>query len=101
MVQGQGVGGLIPRFNFDYHLLIVSAIVVTTSSRKERLEGYLNVGDIHLTHDDVKAIDHAGAKGELWDERKTQMAKVGKLVVIAAAACYVGATVAGYVNSCM
>ena len=82
-------------------MLIRSAIIVTTSSRKDRLEGYLGVGDIHLTHDDVKAIDHAGAKGELKDERKAQAWKVGKLVVIAAFAGYVGATAAGYINSRM
>lgn len=80
--------------------LTLSAIIVTTSSRKERLEGYLNVGDIHLTHDDVKAIDHAGAKGELWDARKEKAWNVGKLVVVATAAGYIGATIAGYVK-CM
>lgn len=52
------------------------AIPVTTSSRKARLEGYLDVGDITLTEDDVKAIDKAGAKGELWFDCKARFEKV-------------------------
>ncbi|KAJ7046376.1 Aldo/keto reductase [Mycena alexandri] len=39
------------------------AVVVTTSSKKERLLGYLNAGDLALTKDDIAAIDAAGAKG--------------------------------------
>ncbi|KGB79884.2 oxidoreductase [Cryptococcus deuterogattii R265] len=52
------------------------AIPVTTSSKKERLEGYLDVGDITLTEDDIKAIDTAGAKGELWFDRKSRFEKI-------------------------
>ncbi|WWC97436.1 hypothetical protein V866_004316 [Kwoniella sp. B9012] len=59
------------------------AVIVTTSSRKERLEGYLDVGDIVLTKDDVKAIDDAGAKGELWEERKKQAGVMAKYVAAA------------------
>ncbi|KAJ7480661.1 Aldo/keto reductase [Mycena latifolia] len=39
------------------------AVVVTTSSKKERLLGYLNAGDLALTSEDIAAIDAAGAKG--------------------------------------
>jgi diketogulonate reductase-like aldo/keto reductase len=39
------------------------AVVITTSSKKERLLGYLNAGDLELTEDDIAAIDAAGAKG--------------------------------------
>jgi len=39
------------------------AVVVTTSSKKERLEGYLNAGDLELTDADITAIDIAGAIG--------------------------------------
>ncbi|KAJ7585683.1 Aldo/keto reductase [Mycena floridula] len=39
------------------------AVVVTTSSKKERLEGYLNAGDLALTAADITAIDLAGAAG--------------------------------------
>ncbi|WVQ64437.1 uncharacterized protein L199_002603 [Kwoniella botswanensis] len=59
------------------------AVIVTTSSRKERLEGYLDVGDIVLTKDDVKAIDDEGAKGELWEERKKQAGVMAKYVAAA------------------
>ncbi|KAF9244488.1 NADP-dependent oxidoreductase domain-containing protein [Melanogaster broomeanus] len=39
------------------------AVVVTTSSKKTRLQGYLAAGDIELTQEDVAAIDAAGALG--------------------------------------
>ncbi|KAI0795050.1 Aldo/keto reductase [Abortiporus biennis] len=38
-------------------------VVVTSSSRKDRLEGYLNAGDIELTETDVASIDLAGLSG--------------------------------------
>jgi len=38
-------------------------VVITTSSKKERLEGYLKAGDISLTTIDIAAIDAAGAGG--------------------------------------
>ncbi|WVR03204.1 hypothetical protein IAU60_000195 [Kwoniella sp. DSM 27419] len=60
------------------------AVIVTTSSKKDRLEGYLDVGDIVLTQDDVKAIDDAGAKGELWEARKKSLAVVLKWSTAAA-----------------
>ncbi|KAJ7782313.1 NADP-dependent oxidoreductase domain-containing protein [Mycena maculata] len=39
------------------------AVVVTTSTKKERLQGYLDAGNLALTDDDIAAIDAAGAKG--------------------------------------
>ncbi|KAK9899660.1 Aldo/keto reductase [Cystobasidium minutum MCA 4210] len=39
------------------------AIALTTSTRKERLQAYLDAGDIKLTEDDTRAIELAGAKG--------------------------------------
>ncbi|KDR79266.1 hypothetical protein GALMADRAFT_223496 [Galerina marginata CBS 339.88] len=39
------------------------AVALTTSSKKERLEGYLHAGDLVLTEQEIKAIDDAGAKG--------------------------------------
>ncbi|WVO21288.1 uncharacterized protein IAS62_002595 [Cryptococcus decagattii] len=57
------------------------AIPVTTSSKKARLEDYLDVGDITLTEDDIKAIDTAGAKGELWFDRKARFEKILTRVV--------------------
>ncbi|KAF7312880.1 Aldo-keto reductase [Mycena kentingensis (nom. inval.)] len=40
-----------------------STVVVTASSKKERLLGYIDAGDIELTSEDIAAIDDAGAKG--------------------------------------
>ncbi|KAG2119316.1 NADP-dependent oxidoreductase domain-containing protein [Suillus clintonianus] len=40
------------------------AVVVTTSSKKARLEGYIAAGDITLSPEDIAAIDDAGALGE-------------------------------------
>ncbi|ODN75575.1 hypothetical protein L202_06702 [Cryptococcus amylolentus CBS 6039] len=57
------------------------AVIVTTSSKKERLESYLDVGDITLSPDDVHAIDKAGIKGQLWDERKERLVKASKWAV--------------------
>lgn len=39
------------------------AVVVTTSSKKSRLEGYLHAGDLTLTTEDIDSIDAAGAAG--------------------------------------
>ncbi|CCM00766.1 uncharacterized protein FIBRA_02807 [Fibroporia radiculosa] len=38
-------------------------VVVTSSSKKERLEGYLRAGDLELTLEDIAAIDNAGLAG--------------------------------------
>lgn len=63
------------------YLLIGSAIIVTTSSRKERLKGYLDVGDIDLTKEEVDEIDRAGVKGQLRDERKELAIKLSTWVL--------------------
>ncbi|KDR79260.1 hypothetical protein GALMADRAFT_243181 [Galerina marginata CBS 339.88] len=42
---------------------VKGAVVLTTSSKKTRLEGYIKAGDLALTDEEVKAIDDAGAKG--------------------------------------
>jgi len=98
LVQGQGVS---PDLLQDTRIqLISSAIIVTTSSKKERLEGYLSVGDIELTKDDIKAIDHAGAKGELWAEQKSLGFRVGKAALLLCAIGYSAFTVAGWVGNC-
>ncbi|KAF8915712.1 NADP-dependent oxidoreductase domain-containing protein [Mucidula mucida] len=39
------------------------AVVITTSSKKERLEGYLNAGDLTLEPKELLSIDIAGTKG--------------------------------------
>jgi len=38
-------------------------VILTTSSKKSRLEGYLAAGDLVLTPDEIKSIDDAGARG--------------------------------------
>lgn len=53
------------------------AIIITTSSKKERLERYLAVGGIKLSEKDVEAIDAAGKKGIPTSSR----AWVGPVVV--------------------
>lgn len=35
----------------------------STSTKKERLQAYLEAGDVELTEDDTRAIELAGAKG--------------------------------------
>ncbi|ODN78185.1 hypothetical protein L198_07974 [Cryptococcus wingfieldii CBS 7118] len=44
------------------------AVIVTSSSKKDRLESYLAVGDITLTDEDVRSIDEAGIKGDIIEE---------------------------------
>jgi diketogulonate reductase-like aldo/keto reductase len=59
------------------------AVVVTTSSKKTRLQGYLAAGDITLSAEDIAAIDAAGALGE----KKVNMKTILKRVVVGAIAC--------------
>lgn len=59
------------------------AVVVTTSSKKTRLQGYLAAGDITLSSEDIAAIDAAGALGE----KKANMKTILKRVVVGAFAC--------------
>lgn len=42
------------------------AVIVTTSRTKERLEDYLSAGDLSLSEDDIKDIDEAGAKFNIY-----------------------------------
>jgi len=54
------------------------AVVLTTSSKKERLLGYLNAGDLELTTEDILSIDVAGAKGPPYARRFVhQLMRVG------------------------
>lgn len=47
----------------------------STSSKKERLEQYLDAGDIHLSEDEINAIDDAGSKFASWNRwQKVKMA---------------------------
>ncbi|KAJ7097606.1 NADP-dependent oxidoreductase domain-containing protein [Mycena epipterygia] len=63
------------------------AVVVTTSSKKTRLEGYLAAGDLALTGEDIAAIDAAGALGApLAPARMKILRRVLAVGVISAAA---------------
>ncbi|KAJ8487792.1 hypothetical protein ONZ51_g3947 [Trametes cubensis] len=69
-------------------------VVVTSSTKEERLKGYLAAGDLALTADDVAAIDAAGAKGA---RRQKVRAFVSRVAVVALAAA-VGFGVCGYLG---
>jgi len=58
------------------------AIVVTTSSKKDRLERYLGAGDVQLAEAEVLAIDIAGAEGATPATMKTSLWRVGALAVV-------------------
>jgi len=70
------------------------AVVVTTSSKKSRLEGYLRAGDLELTSEDVVALDKAGAQGTRQLSAKTfihRLVVVFLLGAVALGACgYLG-----------
>jgi len=52
-------------------------VIVTTTSRKERLQEYLAVGDLSpLTADDIRELEAAGAQGP-----KTMARRVGEIVL--------------------
>ncbi|KAG6914164.1 hypothetical protein DXG01_002002 [Tephrocybe rancida] len=61
------------------------AVIVTTSSRKGRLEEYLAVGDLPpLTEEEIEAIDQAGANGP----PKAKVARRGAIACAAVLAIY-------------
>ncbi|KZT70672.1 Aldo/keto reductase [Daedalea quercina L-15889] len=63
-------------------------VVVTTSTRKEHLEGYLAAGDLKLTNEDIAAIDAAGILGARRITARSYFRR-------AAIAALIGATVLG------
>ncbi|KAH9919462.1 Aldo/keto reductase [Epithele typhae] len=60
-------------------------VVVTSSSKKERMEGYLDAGDLALTVEDIEAIDEAGAKGMRQMSARTFVRRVAVVALAAAA----------------
>ncbi|KAJ3507725.1 hypothetical protein NLJ89_g6141 [Agrocybe chaxingu] len=60
------------------------AVILTTSSKKSRLEGYLAAGDLVLKDEEILAIDKAGAKG-------AQIVTAQKVVRRAAIVLFAGA----------
>ncbi|TDL23154.1 Aldo/keto reductase [Rickenella mellea] len=60
-------------------------VVVTTSSRKERLQEYLDVADLpDLTEADIAAIEEAGAKSKPSRKSKQVAVYLGQLAVLTA-----------------
>jgi len=57
-------------------------VVVTSSTKKERLEGYLAAGDFELTDDEIAAIDAAGIIGarRFWARTFLRRAAIAALV---------------------
>ncbi|KAF9449874.1 Aldo/keto reductase [Macrolepiota fuliginosa MF-IS2] len=64
------------------------AIAVTTSSKRDRLERYLNAGDIKLSEVEILAIDTAGAEGA---EEKLRKLTLRMLAILALVGFLVGA----------
>jgi len=62
-------------------------VVVTSSTKKERLEGYLAAGDLKLTDDDIDAIDTAGLKGARTITMRTYLRRAA-LATLASAAVF-------------
>ncbi|KAG2066640.1 Aldo/keto reductase [Suillus decipiens] len=58
------------------------AVIVTTSSKKTRLEGYQDAGDIELSKEDIAAIDAAGALGEKRITARMGLRKFGIGVLV-------------------
>lgn len=63
------LGQIAKRLNASWDQILLAwvkskgLIAVTSSTKKERLEGYLSAGDIQLTDDEIAAIDAAGIAG--------------------------------------
>lgn len=62
------------------------AVVVTTSSKKARLEGYLSAANLALTEDDVTAIDAAGVRGTRQQTARTILRRAAVVMLVGAAA---------------
>lgn len=58
-------------------------VPITTSSTASRIKGYIAAGDIHLSHDDMHAIDEAGKKAS---RRSTVRRSLTALVQVGAVA---------------
>ncbi|KAG1857001.1 NADP-dependent oxidoreductase domain-containing protein [Suillus subalutaceus] len=58
------------------------AVIVTTSSKKTRLEGYQDAGDIELSKEDIAVIDAAGALGEKRITARIGLRKFGVGVLV-------------------
>jgi len=60
------------------------AVVLTTSSKKERLEGFIRAGDLVLTDEEIKAIDEAGAQGSKLFTARTVVRRAAAALLVGA-----------------
>ncbi|KAH9945543.1 Aldo/keto reductase [Amylocystis lapponica] len=60
-------------------------VVVTSSTKRERMEGYLSAGDIKLTDEDIAAIDAAGIIGGKRFTARTILRRVAVAGLVGAA----------------
>ncbi|KAJ7480662.1 Aldo/keto reductase [Mycena latifolia] len=60
----------------------------SASSKKERLLGYLNAGDLALTSEDIAAIDAAGAKGAPLSPMKRFVSRLAGIALVSLIACF-------------
>lgn len=65
-------------------------VVVTSSTKKSRLEGYLAAGDLALTSEDIISIDVAGAIGTKLFTAKTVLRRTACVVLVGAAILHLG-----------
>ncbi|KAG2036542.1 NADP-dependent oxidoreductase domain-containing protein [Suillus americanus] len=70
------------------------AVIVTTSSKKTRLEGYQDAGDIELSKEDIAVIDAAGALGEKRITVRIGLRKFGVGVLVGVVRYYAPGSVA-------
>jgi len=63
------------------------AVAVTTSSKKFRLQGYLDAADLKITAADIEAIDVAGAKGAPQGVFVRSVRAIAELMLFGAVAC--------------
>lgn len=65
------------------------AVAITKSSRKDRLEGMLAAGDLHLSHHDIDAIERAGRQSAIMNKMKARAMGAGKWITVACLAGYI------------
>ena len=78
-----------------------STVVITSSSRKDRLEGYMRVGDIYLTPEQVAEIDAAGAAGQKGGKTEHKAVNVAKVASGVAFGLYVIYQLCSAYGKCM
>lgn len=70
-------------------MFLDSAVAITKSSRKDRLEGMLAAGDLHLSHHDIDAIERAGRQSAIMNKMKARAMGAGKWITVACLAGYI------------